>query len=296
MAGQVLPLGPVRFVVYATDAGGVGRIELKVNGVLLPAARAVSAIRPQSRAAATGPAVDAGQRRQVHPRGARDRRRRRLRRAGLRRLLCRRLPAGGDARPPPPRLAHSFAGPRPARPLQVAFTADRPAAARRVRHAAVERHRRGPRRRSTGRRCPSSPGGRSARRRPALHPGRHRRRRRQLARELTLSVAEADTPTPLAAPPSSTPVIPPTATMTPFPVTLPAPPPPPADIRLWADNDVVAAGSCTMIRWHVSERQGVLGGRAARRGRRREQPGVSLPDGDAYPARGEDGRFAAGCP
>ena len=36
--GQTLPLGPVRLVVYATDVEGVARIELRINGALLPAA------------------------------------------------------------------------------------------------------------------------------------------------------------------------------------------------------------------------------------------------------------------
>jgi len=37
MDGQTLPLAPVRLVVYATDVEGVARLELRINGVLLPA-------------------------------------------------------------------------------------------------------------------------------------------------------------------------------------------------------------------------------------------------------------------
>lgn len=58
-----------------------------------------------------------------------------------------------------------------------------------------------------------------------------------------------DTPTPT---PTAT-TRPPTPTFTPTP-TIP-PPPPPSDIRLWADSENVQAGSCTTVRWHVSNVQ-----------------------------------------
>ena len=53
--------------------------------------------------------------------------------------------------------------------------------------------------------------------------------------------------------PTSTPLPPPEITVTPTETTeTPTPTPPPADIRLWADQDTIQAGSCTTVRWHVS--------------------------------------------
>ena len=67
----------------------------------------------------------------------------------------------------------------------------------------------------------------------------------------TPPIMPTSTPTPTGTP-TPTPTItqePPTPTFTPTP-TIPAPPP--SDIRLWADNEKVEAGSCTTVRWHVS--------------------------------------------
>jgi hypothetical protein len=55
------------------------------------------------------------------------------------------------------------------------------------------------------------------------------------------------TPTPTATA-TQTPQPTPTYTITPSPS-----PTTPPDIRLWADDEIVKAGSCTTVRWHVSE-------------------------------------------
>ena len=65
------------------------------------------------------------------------------------------------------------------------------------------------------------------------------------------------TTTPTETPTSTLTPEPPTATFTvepPTPTFTPTftPTPPPADIRLWADQDTIQAGSCTTVRWHVS--------------------------------------------
>ena len=76
----------------------------------------------------------------------------------------------------------------------------------------------------------------------------------------------APTPQPLVAPthtpyPTPQPWVAPTHTpyptpswtlMRPYPTPTPTPVPMAADIRLWADQDTVQAGSCTTVRWHVS--------------------------------------------
>ena len=63
-------------------------------------------------------------------------------------------------------------------------------------------------------------------------------------------------PTPPAIPTATPPPPPfPTPTWTParpYPTHTPTPVPMAADIRLWADQDTVQAGSCTTVRWHVS--------------------------------------------
>jgi hypothetical protein len=68
--------------------------------------------------------------------------------------------------------------------------------------------------------------------------------------------APTDTPTPTATPTGTpSPTVtrtpePPTATFTPTPT--PTSTPLPGDVRLWADSENIKAGSCTTVRWHVS--------------------------------------------
>jgi hypothetical protein len=63
-------------------------------------------------------------------------------------------------------------------------------------------------------------------------------------------VTPTHTPTPT---PSITPTPPPPMPRAPTPTFTPTPTrTPPADIRLWADDENVKAGSCTTVHWHVS--------------------------------------------
>lgn len=71
-----------------------------------------------------------------------------------------------------------------------------------------------------------------------------------VSRELTIQV-EPPPPTATAPPRPTLPPPPPTPTLPPRP-TLPPPPTPVAEIQFWADSTLVAAGSCTMLYWHVT--------------------------------------------
>jgi hypothetical protein len=89
------------------------------------------------------------------------------------------------------------------------------------------------------------------------------------AAAVTETTVPTETPTPTGTlPPTWTPTLTPIATGTPTVTPQPTPtatqaptptatrepsPTPPPDIRLWADSELVQAGSCTTVRWRVSE-------------------------------------------
>jgi hypothetical protein len=263
--GQTLPLGPVRLVVYATDAEGVARLELRVNGALLPA--------------------DAAQEESF------ESTRRLLRldqewtpdKEGKHILEARGLnTAGGYGEPdfvefcigtcqgmvvltatptPRPLVAPTITptpspSPRPAitpsptpspspGPLRITFTADRtrllfPQCATIQWNvegvvAAVQFNGQDVPPLAQSQVCPPQT---TAFKLVVTGPDGA-----MVARELTIEV-EAIALTPTA-----------TATLFVPPSPLPPPPAPVSDIQFWADNDIVAAGTCTVIRYHVSNVQ-----------------------------------------
>jgi hypothetical protein len=265
--GQTLPLEPVRLVVYATDVEGVARIELKINGALLPADAAQEQSFESSRRLLRVEQQWTPDKEGKHILEARG-----LNTAGgygepdfvefcigtCQSMVV--LTATPSPRPlvaptitptpksPPPAVKPTASpSPSPA-PLRITFTADRtrllfPQCATIQWNveggvAAVQLNGQDVPPLAQSQVCPpqtttfklvvTGPDGAT------------------VAREVTIMV-EALAPTLTPTPPG---LVPPTPTATPPAV---APPPQPlGEILFSADNDVVAAGLCTMIRWHVS--------------------------------------------
>jgi len=255
--GQTLPLAPVRLVVYATDAGGVGRIELRMNGVVLP--------------------VTAGQEQTFDP----ERRLLRLDQqwtpdkegkyileargvsmadvygepdfvtfcVGTCEGIVRPTPTPSPMPPPPPSPSPTSPAVSRPGPLQVSFTADRT----RLRPgecavllwkaegavASVQLNGQEVPAFAQTQVCP-----RGTTRYTLVVTGADGARE---VRELTIEVEVIVTATPVPRA-TDTPIPTPTFVQ---PTLLPSPIPLPSEIQFWADSNLVAAGSCTMIHWHV---------------------------------------------
>ena len=246
--GQTLPMGPVRLVVYATDAEGVAHIELRINGALLPG----DAAQEQS-FETTRRLLRVDQQWTPDKEGKHILEARGLNTAGgygepdfvqfcigtCPGMVAPTATPSPSPSPSPSPAATPSPTPSPSPgPPRITFTADRT----RLLFdqcatiqwnvegevAAVELNGQDVPRLAQSEVCPpqtttftlvvTGPDGAT------------------VERALTIAVeGTAPTPTPTATP------------------SVGAPPPPPlGEILFSADNDVVAAGSCTMIRWHVS--------------------------------------------
>jgi hypothetical protein len=238
LEGQTLPLGPLPFVVYATDTQGVAQVELLVNGNPVPAAQAEDASADGSRRLVYLEQEWTPDREGEHIAEARGRNAAGSYGEPASVRFCigsceKKGPTPTPTQPPP--------GPSKA---QITFTADRYTLKRGECTTLLWSVQGG-----FGVDLDGQPVSRSGQKQVcpqqtttywlSVDEGDKLKRS-----ELVISVEGAEQPPPPTETPTPSP-----PTETPPPSTTPTPPP--ADIRFWADSDNVPAGSCTTVHWHV---------------------------------------------